>query len=338
MCIIIAVDPNHALSHTEFRNALLSAVKRNPDGIGIAYIEGDKVETKKALKGYQEIIDLACDRFMTDTNPFMVHMRYNTVGKNTDENCHPFVISDTLAMMHNKTLDLQPPNKAWSDSRTLAELLKLMVAGDPDFYFSTLFDSFMNDQKRGGNRVAFLEAESKSLFIYNQELGVTVKGVWFSNRYAWEPTTVGLVAPAPVKPYKGYSKADYSYDHYGYVPAAKGPAGAYPALPASTAKADAATTTATVAPLLGWSDDIPSPSDDSPLNGLGYSDEDLKLVEDYRRSGQCWTAFTEDELDRIDEYLQEEYELGLRYPGFIWKNGRYVGNDGGFEWDDECGG
>lgn len=192
ICLIIAVRPGRSLPPETLEAAINSAVRFNPDGMGVAWPDDGKVRTLKHKSNYAPVKEQVMALYRATDLPMLIHLRYNTVGSNTNVNTHPFVLSPTLAMAHNKTLRIQPPNINWSDSRTVAELLKVMLAGDPEFFSSELFYSFIEDQAGHDNRFAFLDAEQEDLLLINEHLGVEVDGIWFSNLYAWNPRTAGL--------------------------------------------------------------------------------------------------------------------------------------------------
>lgn len=192
ICLIIAVDNQRTLPLETFQAALYSACKRNPHGIGLAWPDAGKVRTLKHPRQYAAVLEQACALYQATQLPFFVHLRYNTVGTTSAANTHPFVLASGLAMAHNKTLDIEPPHLHWSDSRTVAELLKTMISGDPAFFNSPLFWSFIEHQAGFDNRFVFLDGENEELVIVNDHLGLELDGLWFSNLYAWDPGTVGL--------------------------------------------------------------------------------------------------------------------------------------------------
>jgi hypothetical protein len=206
ICLIIAVAQERGLPLPTFQAALHSAIKRNPDGIGLAWPDDGKVRVLKHPRNYAPVIDQASALYAATEAPFFIHLRYNTVGNTTVANTHPFSLTPALAMAHNKTLKIEPPNHSWSDSRTVAELLKTMIAGDGNFFNSALFWSFIEHQAGKDNRFVFLDAEDEELVIVNEHLGVEVDGLWFSNLYAWDPGTVGL-------PQRSYAFMDRAYEH-----------------------------------------------------------------------------------------------------------------------------
>ncbi len=197
ICLIIAVNPQRSLPAPTFHAALNSAIHRNPDGIGLAWPDDGKIRILKHPRQYGPVIEQALALYSATQLPFLIHLRFNTVGTNCAPNTHPFSLTPELAMAHNKTLGIQPPHRHWSDSRTVAELLKTLMAGDPSFFRSALFYSFIEHQAGKDNRFVFLDAVEEELVIINDHLGVDVDGLWFSNLYAWDPGTVGLSRRVP---------------------------------------------------------------------------------------------------------------------------------------------
>jgi len=192
ICLIIAVDAQRGLPAPTFEAALRSATHRNPHGIGLAWPDEGRVHIRKDVRRYAPVLEQALALYAGTNLPFFIHLRFNTVGYTSGGNTHPFALAPGLAMAHNKTLAIQPPHQHWSDSRTVAELLKTLIAGDPAFFGSPLFWSFIEHQADADNRFVFLDAASEELLIINDHLGVEVDGLWFSNLYAWDPGTVGL--------------------------------------------------------------------------------------------------------------------------------------------------
>jgi hypothetical protein len=83
MCVII-VAQDKPLS----RNMLKKAVARNKDGIGFAWIDGDKVRFKKSVS-IKEALALRKSLPL----PYVFHARYTTEGKTIPELCHPFPVT-----------------------------------------------------------------------------------------------------------------------------------------------------------------------------------------------------------------------------------------------------
>lgn len=215
MCLIVAVEAHRTLPAHLFDEALLSAADFNQDGMGVAYIQDGLVQVEKSAGSYADIFDLASYLYRNTKTPFVVHFRYATAGTVSKANAHPFKLSRTVAMVHNKTLKIEPANPNWSDSRTLAELTKRLIKADPAFLGSPLFDAFISHQAGSTNRLVFLDAAAEQLVYVNEHLGDMVDGVWFSNRTMYDCSVVGLVdwrfAKKSTKKYSGSWDKDDTY-------------------------------------------------------------------------------------------------------------------------------
>jgi predicted glutamine amidotransferase len=108
MCIAI-VNNGQKISKEAFKMSLYN----NPDGFGMAYIEGTELKVFKSLsldlnhlyKKYSKIYD-------STEFPILLHFRIGTSGKNDLNNCHPFNISKNLVLIHNGILKGYGSNKA----------------------------------------------------------------------------------------------------------------------------------------------------------------------------------------------------------------------------------
>jgi hypothetical protein len=209
MCLIIACDKLRKLSVSKFKASLRSASAYNQDGVGIMYLENGRLKVEKSVGVYAKVMAKAVSLYEDTLTPFAIHFRYNTAGSNSLANTHPFKISATAAMMHNRTLSIDPPKKHWSDSRTVARLLELLCKANPDFLGSDLFYSFIEHQADEDNRFVFLDAQQEDFLIINEELGTWVDGVWFSNLYSWDCKRAGIKAPKRRYPLSQWSDDDF---------------------------------------------------------------------------------------------------------------------------------
>lgn len=89
MCVIFVLDKqSQFLTPDEIQSAHIC----NPDGIGLAYSDGERVHWHKGIKWH----DLAYGpkyRTIKDIRPLVVHFRLATIGEATAKLCHPFHVS-----------------------------------------------------------------------------------------------------------------------------------------------------------------------------------------------------------------------------------------------------
>jgi len=181
MCIAIVTTAGKTISDEVFQRCW----RNNRDGFGMAWVNAkdgkvliDKgwMAPEAALRKYRKIAEdeKNADRFM------LLHFRAATVGKVTQDNCHPFPVKGG-AMIHNGTF-FHDANATKSDSQLLAETMhnELHVA-NVQGHKEQLQKAF------GYNRVAFLFNDNK-IAIFSEEyngrggqFGQWADGVWYSN-------------------------------------------------------------------------------------------------------------------------------------------------------------
>lgn len=176
MCVAILSKPGASVPN----DMLWKGWTVNKDGAGFAYVHDGKVIIKKGFMSYndfQTAYRAAVEQFGEDS-PMLVHMRIKTVGSVTAKNCHPFKIKNG-AMIHNGTL-FYPTGEAGkvdkSDSRLFAEkmynILQLedVVRTEKEFLYAF----------GRTNKMAFLY-DNKDYAILNEESGMWIDDVWYSN-------------------------------------------------------------------------------------------------------------------------------------------------------------
>jgi hypothetical protein len=94
MCVILTCEPNvrpdYDLIETCFYN--------NPDGAGIMWCEGGRVEISKGFTTARTLSDAIAS--VPADSPLVVHMRIATSGGIDVGTCHPFPICDQLDALH----------------------------------------------------------------------------------------------------------------------------------------------------------------------------------------------------------------------------------------------
>jgi hypothetical protein len=186
MCVIVIAEtarPSPAL--------IRAAIDANPDGNGIAWIDGQKVAWAKGLddKAFLE----AC---ASAPLPFIAHARIASVGGKTAELCHPFPLEASLGadrhsgfapgvLFHNghwgdwkgqllNALTAQSkkmPRGQWSDTRAMAYLAWRY---GPDIL------RLLPDSQRIATLTANGEVES-----YGKGWSKVANGLWTSNTF-WQ--------------------------------------------------------------------------------------------------------------------------------------------------------
>lgn len=101
MCIILACEPGKRPSD----DILSNCWHANPDGAGVMWAEGGRVEIVKGLMSFGDLA--AAVRYAPKDSPLVVHMRIGTSGGYGPEVTHPYPVSSDLAQLH--ALDVECP-------------------------------------------------------------------------------------------------------------------------------------------------------------------------------------------------------------------------------------
>ena len=174
MCII-AYKPVEASAISP--DTVYTMARINSDGGGICYInEAGKLEVFKTLKDLDGIIghmSLADDI----GSPYLLHFRIRTHGPVNFDNCQPFFVDDSHAIVHNGILNVEA-YKDRSDSRVFTEDI---VATFPLGWFdSDGVWTIMKDFVGSWNKIAVMRDDG-DVRIINEDGGLWDNGIWYSN-------------------------------------------------------------------------------------------------------------------------------------------------------------
>jgi hypothetical protein len=158
MCVIIGLPKGLMLDYSALKNSALN----NPDGFGIIVTNENRMEVTKKVnpKGNDpEEIQKILEQFKEHDR--YLHLRYNTVGKTSFENAHPFTVYNSgdhrIEFMHNGTIsEFRPPTGSdQSDTAKfagdfIAPLLERLKEIDPnDPFLTSLIENRMGAMSRG---------------------------------------------------------------------------------------------------------------------------------------------------------------------------------------------
>lgn len=171
MCIAIMKPKDKVLSE----QLLKTCCDHNPDGMGFAYIDGNKMYIKKFMKFddfYKEY-----KKVETKSN-MLIHFRIATHGKVEVDNCHPFWLNHRMALVHNGVISGYGVRDSKSDTRDFIEKVigniswKLMK--NPSY-------RELVGKAIGYSKFAILDITGQ-YWIINEDKGYWNDGVWFSNK------------------------------------------------------------------------------------------------------------------------------------------------------------
>lgn len=204
MCLAIYKPAATKPDWTAYQNGHSS----NPHSWGFAALHNGHLLVVHGLGDYEE--------FRSAFEPYsecqaIIHFRWATHGNTDLLNCHPFMVSNDLAMIHNGIIDIEcNVNKAMSDTWHFNELvLKPMHGRDPDFFLHGDM-RYTQQQAHSGSKFCFLRADGMH-GIWNEKAGTWASdGHWYSNTgyIATRYTSIGYYNWRDMAP--SYSRSTYS--------------------------------------------------------------------------------------------------------------------------------
>jgi hypothetical protein len=173
LCIAIYKEKGKVIT----RETLLECFNHNPDGAGFVYVADGKLYMEKGFFKFQDFYDAYLPHM---EHQALIHFRIKTHGAVDKTNCHPFMITNNFAFIHNGTISGHG-EKDFSDTYMFnEEVLKPMVKV---FGIKSLWQPFMKtvlEDYIGWSKLIFLDSRG-NFNIYNEDKGEWVDGVWYSN-------------------------------------------------------------------------------------------------------------------------------------------------------------
>lgn len=175
MCLAIYKPADTAADWKSYENGFDS----NDHSWGFAAVQDGALVVKHGVGKFEE--------FRKAFEPYagcqsVIHFRWATHGSRTVANCHPFLVSRDLAVIHNGIISIKcNVNSDRSDTWHFNELvLKPMHKRDADF-FQRPEMIYTQEMAHRGNKLCFLRADGMYA-IWNEEDGHwTNDGHWYSN-------------------------------------------------------------------------------------------------------------------------------------------------------------
>ncbi len=196
MCLLIVASSNTLRTTLLDTPHLLHDIfQHNKDGLGVMYATASRgLKVSKRLPQTLADVRAAVEKLPQDDREVAVHFRMRTHGDVDLANCHPYPVSQGVALMHNGILHTgNAADKTKSDTWHFVRdyLATLGIDALHDAGFAKMLGDFIDS-----NRFAIMSGDGRCTVI-NREQGIEHGGVWFSNTYAWSPE---LLIPTYKKP------------------------------------------------------------------------------------------------------------------------------------------
>ena len=197
MCCMMIWHPKDAEPFT--RDEFADFHQRNPHGFGAAWVGRDAqlyyvkgmASVDEAYRHYERITE-------GGGRDALLHWRLRTSGPTGPAQCHPFVATGQVLVMHNGILDWRH-TAALSDTQCyVADVIEPELKKHPRRLNSKKWRRRIYRQIGAGNKLALWAAGDARPVIIGEDRGLWYKGRWYSNSYAW---TVPMAArPRYVSP------------------------------------------------------------------------------------------------------------------------------------------
>jgi hypothetical protein len=188
MCIAIYKPEGKEIE----RETLERCYDSNPDGAGYMFHKNDKLYVKKGFFSFSEF----WQSYRRDrTKECVIHFRIKTHGQINKDNCHPYLVNDKFAFVHNGVISgytdnnksdtwlfnedvIQPFVNKWGNLGLFEDPVKKLI-----------------ESRIGYSKLIFMDNTGNTK-IFNEEKGYWDEGVWYSNTSYRKPAPV-VAKPNP---------------------------------------------------------------------------------------------------------------------------------------------
>lgn len=200
MCIAVAKPKGFAVT----KKILQNCFDNNPDGAGFCVeIDGNLVVNK----GYFTFEDFYTAYQPYENEKALIHFRIRTHGDLNKENCHPFFVSDDIAMIHNGIIYNVSAKGTESDTIVFnnMHLRPIVSKYGQDALTSSALKPII-EHFIGGSKLALFVKGQEDFVFFNEHLGnYSKEGIWFSNS-SWQTPKPSYSPPISLT---NFPKTDY---------------------------------------------------------------------------------------------------------------------------------
>lgn len=173
MCLAIVKPAGKSIT----RERLLNGFTSNNHGAGLAWAHKGKLHIEKGFfkfeefyKKYEEVQALN----------LLIHFRIRTSGKQDAMNCHPWRVTENLALIHNGIIALKEEDNMSDTGVFTKYVLKPIVEAGPDLWRLKGIQWLIGEAVGLGNKIALMDNTGQTVII-NEKQGNWDEGCWFSN-------------------------------------------------------------------------------------------------------------------------------------------------------------
>tara|TARA_R110002074_G_scaffold177148_2_gene340745 strand:+ start:1779 stop:2639 length:861 start_codon:yes stop_codon:yes gene_type:complete len=200
MCIAIMKSAKKKIT----KATLQRCYDANPDGAGFMYAENKELNVQKGFFTFKEFYK---EYKPHENKQVLLHFRIKTHGKIDKNNCHPFLVNNSLGFIHNGIITGYGDDKQSDTIDFNKSILQKIVAKHGN---NSLFDDPMVELIEnviGYSKLVFLDRHG-NYKIMNEGKGEWKNGIWYSNS--------SYKKPEPIRYLPNYSRG-YTYPNYNNV-------------------------------------------------------------------------------------------------------------------------
>lgn len=173
MCIAILKPADRVISE----EILQACNEHNNDGAGFMYAENDQLHVQKGFFRFDDFMEAYKKH---ENKKCVLHFRIKTHGDLSEDNCHPFNVSDKLAFVHNGIIKIEETNKKYSDTWHFNEKIVKPLYKDNQGFLKKVYVKELLSGFIGYSKLIFMDNKGRSTIV-NADKGEWSNGVWYSN-------------------------------------------------------------------------------------------------------------------------------------------------------------
>lgn len=180
MCVIAVLPPGVELTSDEIEGMY----DTNPDGFGYMYARHGTLRVGKTTR-WKDVIPMYRKARRKAKGNLVLHFRWGTHGAVNEAMCHPFMVSNKLAVVHNGVIPMKEDHKTMSDTALFVERVLKRMSGE--WWKNSAALEMLENCVGVSNKLVLLDVDDNLIYI-NRTGFSTVGKVIVSNTY-WMANT-----------------------------------------------------------------------------------------------------------------------------------------------------